>query len=94
MAASRERCAYRRRASQWSDYPVKEVFRTNDPVKLSFAENVLRQAGVEPIILDGETAGTYGGALPFVQRRIMVIDEEADIARSALTDAFEGLDDE
>ncbi len=70
-----------------------EVFRTNNPVELNFAENVLRQAGVEPIILDGETAGTYGGALPFIKRRIMVIDEDAPTARTALKAAFDELPD-
>ena len=71
-----------------------EVFRTNDPIQLNFAENVLREAGVEPITLDSETAGVYGGALPFIKRRIMVIDEDAHLARSALKDAFENLPDE
>jgi hypothetical protein len=71
-----------------------EVFRTNDPVQLSFAENVLRDAGIEPITLDGETAGVYGGALPFIKRRIMVIDEDAHLARTALEKAFKELPDE
>lgn len=68
-----------------------EVFRTNDQIELNFAENVLRQAGLEPIVLDGETAGVYAGALPFIKRRIMVIDEEAHLARTALKTAFDEL---
>lgn len=71
-----------------------EVFRTNDPIQLNFAESVLRDAGLEPIILDGETANMYGGALPFIKRRIMVIDEEAHQARAALKAAFGDLPDE
>jgi Putative prokaryotic signal transducing protein len=70
---------------------VIEVFRTNDQIELNFAENVLRQAGLEPIVLDGETAGVYAGALPFIKRRIMVIDEEAHLARTALKTAFDEL---
>lgn len=71
-----------------------EVFRTNNPVELNFAENVLRQAGLEPIVLDSETAGAYAGALPFIKRRIMVIDEAAHQARSALKAAFDDLPDD
>ncbi|MEE2525267.1 DUF2007 domain-containing protein [Hyphobacterium sp. HN65] len=73
---------------------VIEVFRTNDPIQLNFAETVLREAGLEPIILDGETANMYGGALPFIKRRIMVIDEEAHLAKSVLKEAFKDLPDE
>lgn len=71
-----------------------EVFRTNNPVQLSYAESVLRDAGLNPITLDGETAGLYGGAIPFIKRRIMVIDEEAHQARAALKDAFGDQPDE
>jgi len=73
---------------------VIEVFRTNNPIELNFAENVLRQAGLDPIVLDGETAGAYAGALPFIKRRIMVIDAEAHQARSALKAAFDELPDD
>jgi len=73
---------------------VIEVFRTNNPVELNFAENVLHQAGLAPIILDGETAGAYAGALPFIKRRIMVIDDEAHQAKAALKAAFDDLPDD
>jgi len=73
---------------------VIEVFRTNNPIELNFAENVLRQAGLEPIVLDGETANAYAGALPFIKRRIMVIDEEEHQAKMALKAAFDELPDE
>ncbi len=68
---------------------MKQVFKTNDPVKLSFAETVLRDADIEPAVLDENTSSLYGGGLPFIQRRIMVVDEDADAALAALKAAFE-----
>ena len=68
---------------------MKQVFKTNDPVKLSFAEAVLREAGIEPAVLDENTSSLYGGGLPFIQRRVMVTDEDAHAALSALKAAFE-----
>lgn len=61
-----------------------EVLRTNDPVTLSFAESLLRDAGLEPVVLDDGMASVYAGSMPFIQRRIMVIDEEAHQARTLL----------
>ncbi|MBO6797527.1 DUF2007 domain-containing protein [Maricaulis sp.] len=68
---------------------MKQVFKTNDPVKLSFAESVLRDAGIEPAVLDENTSSLYGGGLPFIQRRIMVVDEDERAALAALQAAFE-----
>jgi hypothetical protein len=50
---------------------MREIFRTNDPVELSFALHVLREAGIEPLVLDEYTSAVEGsiGALP---RRVMV----------------------
>lgn len=54
---------------------MRELRRTNDLVFLSFAEAVLRDAGLHPVILDSSMAVLDGsiGALP---RRLMVPDEE------------------
>jgi hypothetical protein len=71
---------------------VKEVLRTNDPVQLSFAESVLREAGIEPVLLDEGMASMYAGSLPFIERRIMVIDEEAHQARTILAEALRSED--
>lgn len=68
---------------------MKQVFKTNDPVKLSFAESVLRDAGIEAAVLDENTSGLYGGGLPFIQRRIMVVDEDEQAALEALRSAFQ-----
>ncbi|MCP2670794.1 DUF2007 domain-containing protein [Maricaulaceae bacterium EIL42A08] len=61
-----------------------EVLSTNDPIRLNFAQTVLRDAGLNAVTLDGETASTFGGALPWVQRRILVPEDEAAQAKRLL----------
>jgi Putative prokaryotic signal transducing protein len=58
---------------------MKELFRTNDPVRLSWAEAVLTAAGIGSVVLDTHTSIIEGsiGAIP---RRVMV--EEGDHARA------------
>lgn len=58
---------------------MKELFRTNDPVRLSWAEAVLTAAGIGSVVLDTHTSIIEGsiGAIP---RRLMV--EERDHARA------------
>jgi hypothetical protein len=58
---------------------MKELFRTNDPVRLSWAEAVLASAGIGSVVLDTHTSIIEGsiGAIP---RRLMV--EEGDHARA------------
>ncbi|MGP1276060.1 MAG: putative signal transducing protein [Caulobacterales bacterium] len=69
-----------------------EIVTTNDPVKLSFIEAVLKEAGIRAVVLDAETAGMFGGALPWVKRRVLVPDEQAAKARSVLADALDPSD--
>ncbi len=61
-----------------------EVLSTNDPIRLNFAETVLRDAGLHAVTLDGLTASTFGGALPWVERRILVPEDEAEQAKRLL----------
>lgn len=70
-----------------------EVLTTNDPVRLNFAETVLRDAGLHAVTLDAETAAAFGGALPWVKRRILVPEDEAEQARRLLAE-FLPKDDE
>lgn len=60
---------------------MEEVLRTNDPVKLSYAEHLLAEAGVEHFVLDRHISAVEGniGVFP---RRIMV--HEGDLARARL----------
>jgi sporulation-control protein spo0M len=78
---------------QKGDIGVIEVLATNDPIRLNFAETVLRDAGLHVVTLDAETAAAFGGALPWVKRRILVPDDEAEQALRLLKE-FLPQDDE
>lgn len=55
---------------------MKQVLTTNDPVRLSYAQSLLSEAGIEGIVLDESMSSLYGGGLPMIKRRLMVIDED------------------
>ncbi|WP_421877204.1 DUF2007 domain-containing protein [Pacificispira sp.] len=69
---------------------MKELLRTNDPVRLSFIASVLRDSSIESVVFDEHTSLLEGsiGALP---RRLMVLDEDYDAAKRLLRDT--GQDD-
>ena len=50
---------------------MKELLRTNDPVRLSWVETLLRDSGIDSMVLDHHTSLVEGniGAIP---RRLMV----------------------
>ena len=60
---------------------MEEVFRTNDPVKLSYVEHLLAEAGVEYFVLYRHISAVEGniGVFP---RRILV--REVQLARARL----------
>ena len=66
---------------------MKELLRTNDVVLLSFASALLRDAAIEPAVLDTHTSILEGsiGAIP---RRLMVADDDYARARALLDDAL------
>ncbi len=68
---------------------MKELFRSNEMVFLSWAEALLKSENVEMIVLDGHMSVMEGsvGAIP---RRVMVADKDYDRARKALEAAGEG----
>jgi hypothetical protein len=59
---------------------MKELMRTNDPVRLSWASSLLAEMGIEAVLLDQHTSIVEGsiGAIP---RRLMVADEDHARAR-------------
>ena len=66
---------------------MKELFRTNDAVYLSFAQAVLKGEGIETLLFDGHMSVMDGsiGALP---RRLMVVnDSQLERARQILSEA-------
>ncbi len=67
---------------------MKELIRTNDPVRLSFLSALLADEGIEAVVLDTHTSILEGsiGALP---RRLMVREEDALRATRILEGAGE-----
>ena len=65
---------------------MKELFRTNDPVLLSWIEAVLAAEKIETIILDAHTS-VLEGSISVIQRRLMVGDDDFERARRLLDDA-------
>ncbi len=70
---------------------MKPVIKTTNPVTLSFAEAVLKEAGIDCFVMDQHVSMIEGsiGAIP---RRMMVIGDDLDAAIRALELA--GLEDE
>jgi hypothetical protein len=68
---------------------MKEVLRTNDPVRISYAGALLKEAGIAFDVFDGHTSNLEGSVFA-IQRRVVVLDDDAEEARGILTDA--GLD--
>ncbi|HEY4470461.1 MAG TPA: DUF2007 domain-containing protein [Stellaceae bacterium] len=69
---------------------MKELLRTNDVVRLSWAQALLRDAGIESVVLDQHTSLVEGsiGAIP---RRLMVNERDHGRARELITAAEAGL---
>ncbi len=65
---------------------MKELLRTNNLVYLSFAEAVLREAGIDCLMFDSHMSVMDGsiGALP---RRLMVPDHQFQRAEKILAEA-------
>jgi len=70
---------------------MKEVLRTTNPVELSFAQALLKDAGIEPIVLDSHMS-VLEGSLGILPRRMMVIDEDEARARQLLDEAVQDAD--
>ena len=67
---------------------MKELLRTNDPVRLSFLQILLRDSGIESLVLDQHTSLVEGsiGAIP---RRLVVTERDYSRACSLLAAAGE-----
>lgn len=67
---------------------MKEVARSNDPVRLSFLTALLADAGIPWIMLD-QHASVMDGSIGAIQRRIAVADGDEVRARRLLAEAGE-----
>lgn len=64
---------------------MKCLLKTTDPAILSFAEAVLRDAGIEHFVMDAHMSILEPGIM--IPKRLMVLPDDAQEARQALTDA-------
>jgi hypothetical protein len=62
---------------------MKELLRTNDPVRLSWLRAFLKDSGVDSVVFDNHTSLVEGsiGAIP---RRLMVAERDYPRARALL----------
>ncbi len=67
---------------------MRELLRTNDLVKLSWLQALLRDSGIEPLVLDGHASVLEGSAIA-IPRRLVVIEEDYAAARRLLEAAGE-----
>ena len=70
---------------------MKELLRTNNPVRLSWLQALLKDSGIDSLVLDHHTSLVEGsiGAIP---RRLMVSDRDFARARALLTTAGEAAE--
>jgi hypothetical protein len=64
---------------------MRVVLKSNDPVLLNFAANLLSQEGIESVLFD-EHASVMDGSMGFLPRRLMVPDEDFTRADRVLRD--------
>jgi hypothetical protein len=65
---------------------VKELFRSNDPVLLSFVDAILTDAGIRHEIVDGNMS-IMEGSLGVLPRRMLVAEDELAQARRIMRGA-------
>jgi len=68
---------------------MEEVFRTNDPIKLSYVEHLLQEAGIDYFVADRHISAVEGniGAFP---RRVMVTSDLKGRAVAVLSGVEKG----
>lgn len=64
---------------------MEEVLRSNDPALLSFAAALLSGEDIEAEVFDVHTS-IIEGSIGVLPRRLMVLSEDAAVARAILTD--------
>jgi hypothetical protein len=70
---------------------LEELLRTNDVVLISFVEALLRDAGIEHLVVD-QNMSVIEGSLGVLPRRVLVVSDAAEAARKLLEDAGIGAE--
>ena len=65
---------------------MRDVLRTNDPVELSLAMALLKDAALEHVVMDGNIS-VLEGTIGIFPRRLMVLDDDYGAARRILVAA-------
>lgn len=65
---------------------MEEIFRTNNAVALSFAIALLKDAGIEPLVLD-QHMSIVDGSLGILPRRVLVDGDDRNQALRILKEA-------
>ena len=73
----------------WVD--MEELLKTNDLVLISYVEALLRDAGIEMLVLD-QNMSVIEGSLGVLPRRILVPEESLTTARNILRSAGIGAE--
>ena len=68
---------------------MKELLATNDAVRLSFLRSVLRDAGIETIVLDNGVASVLSSLF---ESRLMVDDDDLAQAKRVIANAERSLE--
>ncbi len=66
---------------------MEEILRTNDVVKISYVQAMLDEAGIGHFVADMH-ASIIEGSIGAIQRRVMVLQEDAGRARSILREVL------
>lgn len=62
---------------------MKEIYQSNNPVELSWISALLDEAGYDFMIADQFTS-VMEGSIGAIQRRVLVVDDQADAARKLI----------
>ncbi len=65
---------------------MRDVLRTNDPVELSLAVALLKDAAIEHVVMDANIS-VLEGTIGIFPRRLVVLDEDYEEARGLLREA-------
>ena len=68
---------------------MEELVRTNDLVLISFIDALLREAGIQPLVVD-QNMSVIEGSVGVLPRRVLVPEDVVHKARQILTSAGVG----